>query len=99
MLWEKFLPRDSVVDVDSIRPVTDDEKKVGKESVNQCLTTEAVAAPLNRFVQHFRPRKQVSEQDIAEFNRAFYECLGSCGPERFKYSAEFKRENLTGFWK
>jgi hypothetical protein len=99
ILWVKFLPRDTVVDVDSIRPVTDDEKRVGKESVNQCLKTDAVSAPLNRIAQRFRPRKQVTEQDIAEFNRAFNECLNSCGPERFTYSAEFKRESLTGFWK
>jgi hypothetical protein len=99
MLLVNFLPKDTVVDVDSIGPVTSSEKEIGKDSVNRCLKTDAVKNPLNRIRQRFRSRKKVSEQAIAEFNQAFYECLKPCGPKRFTYSAEFRRERTAGLWR
>lgn len=99
VLVVKLVPAQAVVDVYSIEPLNETDKKTARSSVEKCLLTDAVRKPLNSIVTGFRNRIDVPMEINDQFHQAFFQCLEPSRNEQLNYSTEFQTEMTVGEWK
>jgi hypothetical protein len=98
VLVVKLVPAQAVVDVYSIEPLNETDKKTARSSVEKCLLTDAVRKPLNSIVTGFRNRIDVPMEINDHFHQAFFQCLEPSRHEQLNYSTEFQTEKTVGEW-
>ncbi len=99
VLVVKLVPAQAVVDVYSIEPLNETDKKAARSSVEKCLLTDAVRKPLNSIVTGFRNRIDVPMEINNHFHQAFFQCLEPSRHEQLNYATEFQTEKTVGEWK
>ena len=99
VLVVELVPAQAVVDVYSIEPLDEADKKAARSSVEKCLLTDAVSKPLSSIVAGFRNRIDVPEEINNQFHQAFFQCLEPSRHEQFNYATEFQTEETIGEWK
>jgi len=94
-----LVPAQAVVDVYSIEPLNETDKKAARGSVEKCLLADAVRKPLNSIVTGFRNRIDVPMEINNQFHQAFFQCLEPSRHEQLNYATEFQTEKTVGEWK